>query len=67
MSSGFDKKLIGLCWIHGVASLHKTYFRIHKGRAHPELVTHKANTRDGRVTICPPRHPSPAALVTPGC
>lgn len=67
VSSRIDlKKLMGLCWILGLDSLPKMCFRIHKGGAHPELATDRANPRYGTVTGCAPRPSSWAALVTPG-
>lgn len=50
------KKLMGLCWIHGLASLHKICFQIHKGGAHPELTTDKADPRYGLESLSVPHH-----------
>lgn len=33
------KKLMGLCWILSLASLHKMCFKIHETGAHPNLAT----------------------------
>lgn len=59
------KELMGLCWIHALASLHKMCVRIHKHSAHPEISTARANPRHGTV-ICAPWHKLSSTL-TPGC